>query len=64
MDEFDYDDDVELTKPLDERFVILGLSLLIASLIIIPFVENQFLKYIGFLFLISSFFVMTKKKLV
>ncbi|CAN5498013.1 hypothetical protein BH10ACI1_BH10ACI1_13140 [soil metagenome] len=60
MDELEDDDDVELNKPLDVRFVILGLSLLIAGLMIIPFVENQWIKYIGLICLFSSVFIMTR----
>ena len=62
MEEFEDDDDIELNKPLDVRFVVLGLSLMISSLSTIIYLENSFLKIIcGLLFLVS-FLIMTKKE--
>ena len=60
MEEFD-DDDINLNAPLDIRYVIVGLAMLISGLICIALVENQWVKYVGFACLILSVFVMTKK---
>lgn len=62
MNEFEDDYDIELNKPLDVRFVILGLSLMISGLIIIAFVTNLWVRYVGIFGFAVSFFVMTKKE--
>lgn len=65
MDEFEaelYEDDDELNAPLDVRFVVLGLSMLILSLVLLAAAGNGWPKYLGALFFFASFFVMTKKQ--
>jgi len=62
MNDFEDDDDIELNKSLDVRFVILGLLLMISGLIIIAFITNLWVKYVGIIGFAVSFFVMTKKE--
>ena len=60
MDEFeDDDDDAAINAPLDVRFVVAGLSMLVLSLIIIAFTEY---KCVGALMFFVSILVSTKKK--
>lgn len=61
MDEFD-DDDVAVNAPLDVRFVIVGVLMMIVSLILFPVLENPYLKIFFALTFFSSIFVMTKRK--
>lgn len=62
MDEFqeDENDDIELNAPLDIRFVVIGLLMMITGLFFLPFAENIYLKVTAISFLILSPFVMTK----
>ncbi len=62
MEEFVEDDnDIELNKPLDVRFVVLGLIMMIFSLPAAVFTENIWAKYFEFFCFLASFFIMTKK---
>jgi len=61
MEEFEEDDDIELNKPLDVRFVVLGLTMMIFGLAAFLFIESIWTKYFGLLCFIASFFIMTKK---
>lgn len=62
MEEFEDDDgDIELNKPLDVRFVILGLIMMIFSLVAAAFTEYMLAKYFAFFCFLASFFIMTKK---
>lgn len=61
MEEFADNDDIDVNAPLDVKYVFVGLSMLISGLITILFVENIWIKYLGFFCLLASFFVMTKK---
>jgi hypothetical protein len=61
MKEFEDDDYIDLNAPLDFRFVILGLSLLILSLVLIASAKSIWTIYFGAIAFFASFFVMTKK---
>lgn len=62
MEEFEDDADIEINKPLDVRFIVSGLLLMISSLSAIIYLENSFLKIICSLLFLGSFLIMTKKE--
>lgn len=59
---FTTDDDFELNRPFDNKFVLAGLIMLIGGLFGPIFIENQTIRYLCFICLIASFIVMTKKE--
>jgi hypothetical protein len=63
MDEFeDDDDDAAINAPLDVRYVIVGLAMMVLGLIILAFTEYRWLKSVGAFVYFASFFVMLKKQ--
>ena len=56
------DPDYELNRPLDKRYVVAGLVMMIVSLPIAVVIDNQYLKYFLGLCFLTSFLVMTKKE--
>ena len=68
MDEFEIDEleeeevETDWSAPLDARFVVLGLSMMILGLVTVALAGDGWPKYVGTLALIASLFVMTKKQ--
>jgi len=62
MDDFEDDDDFEVNRPLDDRYVAAGLFMLVIGLFGVIFVDSKPLKIVCFVMLMSSFVVMTKKQ--
>jgi len=60
MEEFE-NDDIEINKPLDVRFVVLGLGMMIFGLVAVAFIGNIWAKYFGLFCFFASFFTITKK---
>jgi hypothetical protein len=61
MQEFD-DEDAEINRPLDKRFVIAGLSMMVFGLVGTVYFEMRIIKWICVVSLFTSYFVMTKKE--
>ncbi len=61
-DEAEDYDDIAINSPLDGRYVVFGLFVLVISLPVAIFVENQTIKIICGICFFASFFIMTKKK--
>jgi len=60
--EYDDDDDRGVNRPLDVRYVIVGLSLMIASLGAMVLVEVRTVRIICGVCLAASVFIMTKRQ--
>jgi tRNA (guanine-N7-)-methyltransferase len=56
------DPDYELNRPLDKRFVAVGLVIMTASIPLIIFADSQYLKFFLVLCFFASIFVMTKRE--
>ena len=56
------DKDAEVKAPLDYRFVISGVLMLVISAVVMVFNENIWLRHIGITGFVTSFFVMSRKK--
>jgi len=55
--------DASANAPLDFRFVILGVAMLVLSAVIMVFNEDIWLRHVGITGFVLSFFVMSKRKL-
>lgn len=62
MPEFEDDDDFEINRPLDRRYVAVGLSMLVFGLFGSVAFENQIIRLICLFCLVASLFVMTKRE--
>lgn len=63
MRDLQKNNDALAKAPLDFRYVILGLLMLVAGAVIMVFVQNYWIKHVGISLFVVSFFVMSKKKL-
>ena len=52
----------EVNAPLDYRFVVLGVVVMLVSAVIMVFNENVWIRHVGITGFVSSFFVMSRKK--
>ena len=63
MSEFEENDDgIDFTAPLDLRFVVLGVVMMILSLLALAFSDDVWIKGFCFFSFLASFFIMTKRK--
>jgi len=59
--EFD-DSDIALNAPLDVRYVVVGLLMMVLSLPLATLFQNQIIRYIFGISFLASFVVVTKRK--
>ncbi len=56
------DDTPEVNAPLDYRFVVLGVAMMVLSAVIMVFNETVWIRHVGITGFVSSFFVMSRKR--